>query len=86
METLEPINLLDQPEELRNILDFPNYEVSNFGTVRNKRTGRILKHNISDNGYCYTNLSKQGFVKKFKIHRLVANAFLQNPLNKLSVY
>jgi hypothetical protein len=85
METLGTIILLDQPEEFRNILDFDNYEISNFGTVKNKITGRILKQNISDNGYCYTNLSRQGFVKKFKIHRLVANAFLQNSLNYPSI-
>ena len=85
METLETLTSRDQPEEFRNVLDFDNYEISNFGTVRNKATGRILKHGLTDKGYCVTNLSKQGFVKKFKIHRLVANAFLENPTNKLSI-
>ena len=30
-------------EEYKQIEDFENYEVSNLGNVRNKKTGRILK-------------------------------------------
>ena len=30
-------------EEWKDILDYENYEVSNLGNVRNKKTGRILK-------------------------------------------
>ena len=30
-------------EVWKNIVEFENYEVSSFGKVRNKKTGRVLK-------------------------------------------
>lgn len=54
-----------------------NYEVSNIGNVRNKKTQRILK-SWNANGYRYTWL---GSKIKTGIHRLVAFAFLDNPEN-----
>jgi len=58
------------------------YEVSNYGNVRSLKYGKIkyLKPR-NDNGYYQVALSKNGIVKNFKIHRLVANAFIDNPLN-----
>lgn len=59
------------------------YEVSNFGNVRSLKYGKIkyLKPADDGNGYYFVNLSKNGIVKNFKIHRLVANAFIPNPNN-----
>ena len=63
------------------------YEVSNIGRVRSlnyKRTGKekILK-NIEDyKGYLEVGLTKNGKRKQFKVHRLVAEAFIPNPENK----
>ena len=63
------------------------YEVSNMGRVRSlnyKRTGKekILK-NIEDyKGYLEVGLTKNGKRKQFKVHRLVAEAFIPNPENK----
>ena len=63
------------------------YEVSNMGRVRSlnyKRTGKekILK-NIEDyKGYLEVVLTKNGKRKQFKVHRLVAEAFIPNPENK----
>ena len=72
-------------EEYKIIKDFENYEVSNFGNVKNLKTGRILKPGIEGHGYHFVILYKDGkqFIKK--IHKLVANAFLPNPLNKSCV-
>ena len=61
------------------------YEIDNCGVVRNKRTLRLLKLCVSKKGYICVGLHKNGVEKKFKIHRLVAEAFIKNPLNKKEV-
>lgn len=40
----------------KTIEGFENYEVSNNGEVRNKKTGRILKNSTAPNGYLRVNL------------------------------
>jgi hypothetical protein len=66
----------------RSIDGYINYQVSNIGRVRNADTGRILKPNILPNGYYMIGLYKDGKVKRFYIHRLVAHEFIENPNNK----
>ncbi|CAL6043837.1 putative_HNH endonuclease [Hexamita inflata] len=68
-------------EEYRDIDDFENYEVSNLGQVRNKKTGRILKPYEDKDGYLTVGLYLNKIKKTCKIHRLVAQAFLENPNN-----
>ena len=53
------------------------YEVSNLGNVRNNR-GLILKFYIINSGYKCLKLYKEGKHKAYLIHRLVAEAFLEN--------
>jgi len=69
-------------EEWRSINCYINYQVSNVGRVRNSKTGRILKPNLSSNGYFTVGLSKNGGVKSHTIHQLVAREFLRNPNDK----
>ena len=61
------------------------YDVSSDGEVRtHKRQGtdsRILEHNIDKKGYHTLSLHKDGKYKTFLIHRLVAEAFIDNPNN-----
>lgn len=57
------------------------YQVSNYGRVR-KIT--ILKQ-CNKKGYRKISLHKQGTIKTFAVHRLVAEAFIPNPDNKLEV-
>ena len=62
----------------KQINNHKNYYVSNFGRVKNITNERILKGTIMQVGYYVIQLDG----KKYCIHRLVAEAFIQNPLNK----
>jgi hypothetical protein len=68
-------------EVFRMIDDFPCYDVSNFGQVRNRTTGRLLKPCISNSGYLDIGLSKNKKRYHRYIHRLVCEAFIDNPNN-----
>ena len=57
------------------------YEVSDTGLVRNKVSGKILKPLKNNRGYLHVRLYKDGIGKFKLVHRLVANAFIPNPLN-----
>lgn len=61
----------------KQINNYENYEVSSFGNIRNKNTGRILKTS-KIGGYYYVGLSKNGITHSFKVHRLVAETFIVN--------
>ena len=66
------------------------YQISNLGNVKSlnyRRTGkeRILNPGNNGCGYLFVILCNNGKRKHFKIHRLVANAFLENPDNKSDV-
>ena len=71
-------------EEYKDIIDYENtYQISNFGNVRNKNTGRILKPTEGKTDkYYYISLCKDGKQKNTKIHRLVSSYFVENPENK----
>ena len=60
-------------EEWRPISGYDNYQVSNLGQIKNTKTGRILKPDITSGGY--VQLSKDGAKAKHLVHRLVASAF-----------
>ena len=62
------------------------YQVSNLGHVKSLNyngTGKekILKHTETNDGYYRIHLSKNGKVKSYYLHRLVGQAFLENPDN-----
>jgi hypothetical protein len=79
-EGLKLIKELDRkfdPEIWKIIKDYDNYEVSNFGSVRNLTTKNKLSGFITKKGYPELVLRKNGVQKHFLIHRLVADAFLK---------
>ena len=66
--------------EFVDLIDFENdYEIKTTypHEIRNKRTGKILKESIKDNGYYYVHLNRMRYVK----HRLIAKQFIPNPNN-----
>lgn len=69
-------------ETWRNITieNYERYEVSDLGRVRNCR-GDILYQEKIKKGYYRVKLSYKGREKNFKVHRLVALAFIDNPNN-----
>lgn len=69
----------------KKIEGYLNYSVSSKGNVRNIKFGKTLKLQLDANGYYIVRLSKNGKMKTFKIHRLVAKAFIDNPENKKCV-
>ena len=53
-------------------------KVSDYGRVRNIHTRRILKHIVKDIGFHYVHLYNDYGSKLFRVHDLVARAFIKN--------
>lgn len=79
-------------EEWRDIEGYQGlYQVSNMGRVKSlertvwnnggyyKIPERIMKPQMHRNGYLSVNLWREGIVKNYLVHRLVATAFIPNP-------
>lgn len=62
-----------------------NYAVSNLGNIKNIKRNTLLKLRTKKSGYVEVFLSKEGIAKDTGVHRLVAKAFIPNPLNKQEV-
>ena len=73
------------PEVWKNIS--PDYQVSNHGNIRSltlwnskeyvrRKEPKILKQNMSTTGYLKIKIRINGVKKDYKVHRLVAMAFL----------
>jgi len=77
-------------EVWKEINGWANYQVSNLGNIRSLNYRRtksigILKHSPDKNGYRILSLNRNGAQKMFKLHRLIAQAFIPNPHNKPQV-
>lgn len=57
------------------------YAVTSCGKIWSYRRKRFLKYGVSTKGYLVVNLCKNGKVKQFFVHRLVAQAYIPNPNN-----
>lgn len=63
-----------------------NYSINKQGQVRNDNTGHIKSPFVNvQNDYLIVDLYKDNKREKVPIHRLVAEAFIPNPENKLTV-
>jgi hypothetical protein len=69
-------------EVWKEILECPNYHISNFGRVRNLKSMKILTPTIcSDFGHSQIRITIKGRKHTELIHRLVARYFIPNPKN-----
>lgn len=86
------MSLLTHMERWKDIECYEGlYQISSCGRVKRlgcetkycPKKNHILKPKINKkrSNYHYVNLSKDNKIKTFKIHRLVAQAFIPNPLN-----
>lgn len=66
---------------LKPIPEFENYSISDYGHVVNPQ-GRILRNQPHAHGYRVITIGAKGHKKRFKIHRLVSQAFIPNTENK----
>lgn len=73
-------------EEIWKVIEeYPNYEVSNFGRVRNLKSNKLLKFDLYEQGYYRVQLFKNNKKKNKRVHRLVALSFIQQIPNKPDV-
>lgn len=78
-------------EEWKPVVGYDGlYQVSNMGRVKSlsnefSRKEKILRQGKNKYGYLVVNLCKEGKRKNFTVHRLVGNAFLENPSNLLMI-
>jgi len=77
---------MDKKIEWKVIKGFEDYDVSSDGRIRSNRCSRskILRGYVGKRGYVMVALrTKDGTVKKYKqVHRIVAEAFIENPEDK----
>jgi hypothetical protein len=69
-------------EQWKKIEGYENYKVSNKGRIRNTRTKKFLVGGVNNCGYVKIGLTKEKKLKQFQMHRLVAQAFVDNPEHK----
>lgn len=70
----------------KNIKEFENlYQVSNLGQIKSLRRGNILKQSQTKDNYLIVHLSNGKYQPNKLVHRLVAEAFLENIENKPQV-
>ena len=77
-------------EEYKKIIKFPDFEISNFGIVRNIKTGKIKKgvFQYTKTGAKWrqrVQLTNEYGVSNHTIHKLVMNAFSKNLENKPTI-
>lgn len=67
-------------EQWKDVPEFPGYRVSNLGRVQGV-SGRVLRPCITSNGYVQYIFCREDGKYPKRGHRLVAEAFIPNPLS-----
>ncbi len=67
------------------IKDYPNYEISNLGKVKNIKTNKLISVSVHKHGHHVVRLWSNSKTRLFNIYRLLAIHFIPNPENKREV-
>lgn len=79
---MQDYDVQETQEIYKKINRYPNYEISNFGNIRNTKTKKVLKSiQQTAHGYLTVNLLNGKDRRTELIHRLVAETFIPNPMN-----
>lgn len=71
----------DHMEQWKEIEGFDNYMVSSLGRFYSKKRDKIMKPTPDNKGYLRISFYEYGKSHTKKVHRLVAEAFIDNPNN-----
>lgn len=69
----------------KEIEGYPDYVIYSDGTIFSKKLNRPLRCDHGEGFYKTFRLNNNGKIKTFKLHRLLAQAFIPNPKNKKEV-
>lgn len=69
-------------EEWREVRGYPNYQVSSFGRVKNRKHDRVLRKSLTSNGYEKVRLYNNGKGDTKTVHVLVARNFYPNSVGQ----
>lgn len=69
----------------KDIIGYPNYEISNLGVIKNKTTNHLLSISRHKQGQHVVGLWKNNTTRLFNLYRLLAIHFIPNPDNKPEV-
>lgn len=69
--------------KIRKIKDFPGYKITVCGEVISTKKGKtVVKANtVCQQGYKTVSLWHNNFEKRFYVHRLIGEYFIENPFN-----
>ena len=72
---------------MKKIQNYEDYAVDSNGNVYSLKYGKVrkLKSGLNSTGYLTVSLCKNNKVKTFKVHRIIADAFISNPEAKPQV-
>lgn len=72
-------------EEWVHLLEYPNYELSNYGKIKSRRTLRYLHGGLTRDGYLQVTLRADGLNHQKYVHVLVAEVFVGRPYGDYEV-